>query len=254
MNSFLKNHCGIYVYIDVFSQEVKYVGQTIQSFYARDVGHRNSRKNNLCDNKLRAHPEKYKMVPVISFTLNTVTNEELNSLEQYFIKKFNTFHDNNCSAWNLTSGGECYTVSNSTKVKMSISLSGENNPMFSKKHTEETKQKISESNSGENHPFYGKKHSDETKKKMSENHWDNSGENHPRAKYTLWNIGKVHYDKYNMFQKKHDGSSPRRCFKTKYKGYRLPIGCNLDFVSCEVINNLIKDAVMDEQNDNMEEI
>ena len=33
--------------------------------------------------------------------------------------------------------------------------------------------------SGENHPLYGKKHSEESKRKMSENHPDVSGEKNP---------------------------------------------------------------------------
>lgn len=37
-----------------------------------------------------------------------------------------------------------------------------------KGRSEEFKQKLSEANSGENHPMYGKKHSEETKRKMSE--------------------------------------------------------------------------------------
>lgn len=51
---------------------------------------------------------------------------------------------------------------------LSLHKSGENNPMFGKKLSEEHKQKISEALKGENHPMFGKKLSDETRQKISE--------------------------------------------------------------------------------------
>ena len=52
-------------------------------------------------------------------------------------------------------------------------FSGENNPFYGKRHTEESKRKISEARkgkaSGENHPFYGKHHTEESLDKMSKN-------------------------------------------------------------------------------------
>src|ERR1700748_1950430 len=45
--------------------------------------------------------------------------------------------------------------------------------------SEKTKQKLSELLSGENNPFYGKKHTDETKQLMSENHADFNGDKNP---------------------------------------------------------------------------
>lgn len=50
------------------------------------------------------------------------------------------------------------------------SMSGENNPMYGKHHTEESKRKIGESNKGNQSPMKGRKHSEETKKKISEAH------------------------------------------------------------------------------------
>lgn len=58
-----------------------------------------------------------------------------------------------------------------TKERMSKALSGENNPFFSRTHTEETKQilsKLAKQRTGKRNSFFGKKHSDETKKKISE--------------------------------------------------------------------------------------
>jgi len=54
-----------------------------------------------------------------------------------------------------------------SKRKISLSISGENNPMWGKHHTEETKKKIGLANSGKNSAWYGRKHTKETIKKMS---------------------------------------------------------------------------------------
>jgi hypothetical protein len=73
----------------------------------------------------------------------------------------------------------------SNKQDLDIDLSGENNPMWNKSHSEETKRKIGEksskkhyskeyrkklsmASSGKNNPMWGRKHSDETKRKISE--------------------------------------------------------------------------------------
>jgi hypothetical protein len=55
------------------------------------------------------------------------------------------------------------------RKKISLRMSGENNPMFGKhlKHTEETKKKISLRMSGKNNPMFGKPRSEESKKKIS---------------------------------------------------------------------------------------
>jgi group I intron endonuclease len=63
--------------------------------------------------------------------------------------------DKNC--YNLIIGGDDKTY-----------FTGENNPFYSKNHTEETKQKLRELNSGEKNKFYGKRHSKETKKHLSD--------------------------------------------------------------------------------------
>jgi len=64
------------------------------------------------------------------------------------------------------------------KEKMSKVLkglqSGEKNPMYGKKHSEEIRRKLSESHKGIQkgieHPMYGKKHTKESRRKMSEAH------------------------------------------------------------------------------------
>lgn len=95
-------------------------------------------------------------------------------------------------------------LSEQTKKKISKSMTGENNPFFGKKHSEDTlkemsdkrkgitweerlgeeksnnlKDKFSAMFSGSNNPFYGKKHSNQSKNLISQNHRDSSGELNP---------------------------------------------------------------------------
>lgn len=78
-----------------------------------------------------------------------------------------------------------YTTSDETRERIRKATTGENNPFYGRKHTEETKKKISQSKTGkkqsdeirkkkseifkgENNPMYGKSHSASTRKKISE--------------------------------------------------------------------------------------
>jgi len=65
-------------------------------------------------------------------------------------------------------GGSGRIVSTETRKKMSDSRSGENHPLFGKKHSEESRKKMSDNNTGEGNPNFGKKHSAETRKKLSD--------------------------------------------------------------------------------------
>ena len=119
------------------------------------------------------------------------------------------------------------TVSEETRKKISenhADVSGENHPMYGR--------------TGENHPMYGKHHSEEARKKMSE---AKSGENNPNVKYSLWDITCVHYYKKDMYNNNRE-PNPCKCFGLKYNGKYVPIGHFHDFVSVEIINNLIEEA------------
>lgn len=109
-----------------------------------------------------------------------------------------------------------------------------------KKVSEETRKKLSEAKIGENNPMYGKPISEETRKKLSA---VKRGKNNSQSKYILWDNEKCAYNKRDMFEKNEDGLDPRRCFRTKYNCKDLPIGNNLDFVTCEIIHDLINDAI-----------
>jgi hypothetical protein len=67
--------------------------------------------------------------------------------------------------------GEPFLAVNSSKGKfccLVCSNSGENNPQYGIRHTDEYKQQMSEKLSGENHPWFGKKHTKESIEKMSD--------------------------------------------------------------------------------------
>lgn len=63
-----------------------------------------------------------------------------------------------------------------------------------------------------------------------------------QVKYNLWNPSIVHFNKGAMFRG-NPKFNPRKCFEYKYEGYRLPIGGFHDFVSVEIINELINNAI-----------
>lgn len=131
--------------------------------------------------------------------------------------------------------------------------------------TEERRKKHSIRMSGENNPFYGKKHSDDTRQKMSENHYDCSGDKNPfkkslkdpekrkqhseRAKYrwrqyspeelskikTNFSIGQCNneYHKNNSSFKhhKHGHHSSNKCKKMFYRSsWELKFA---EFLDCE---------------------
>lgn len=90
-----------------------------------------------------------------------ITEDEANKMEISLIQKLrcNVFKDK--YGYNCTNGGNTtagYKFSEDIKKEISIRISGENNP------------------------FYGKKHTNETKKKMKDHHQNYRRANHPQAK------------------------------------------------------------------------
>jgi hypothetical protein len=85
--------------------------------------------------------------------------QQLDDLEIYYVAKFDSWHNGyNCDPGGT--GGKGRTYSDTYKKKMSINLTGQGNPMFGRKQSDETKRKIALTK-------IGKKHSEETKLKMS---------------------------------------------------------------------------------------
>lgn len=217
----LKECCGIYGYKNKKTGKIHYIGQTTRPFIKRDQEHRHRKDSRLCDNKIQRYSTEYEMIPLVIFKLNSVTNEDLNPIETEFIKICNTFHDNNPDCWNITTGGDSHTISEATKVKMSIAKQN---------MSEETKLKMSIAKKGISRP--------QTRKTRQKLKVMNLGRNNPNDKYILWDSGKCYYNKSSMYRH-NNGLKPVRCFVIRYNGYKVPCGYNLDFLSCELINNLI---------------
>jgi len=95
------------------------------------------------------------------------------------------------------------------KRKLSEALSGENNPMFGKKHSMKTRKLMRKNTARYN---LGRKFSKETRKKMSENHADVSGENNP-----FWHGDVVGYNSLHDWvkrrKKKSDVCEMCKCFE-----------------------------------------
>lgn len=95
----------------------------------------------------------YKMIR-IKINLSSVTHYIVGMEEYHFIKK-----RSNKGVFPLD-----------TRVRMSKSRLGENNPNYGNKLSDEARHKLSLIRSGEKNPFYGKTHTDDTRKRISESH------------------------------------------------------------------------------------
>ena len=84
---------GIYGYLNLETNEIDYVGQTSVSFRQRDRDHRKEGQNRstIFDYKLRAHPNKYIMIP-LAYCDDV---DSLNLLETFYIYYFNTIDKDN---------------------------------------------------------------------------------------------------------------------------------------------------------------
>jgi len=94
----------------------KYIGQTIQKFSRRWSHHLNQ------GNALFSAVKKYGKDNFKQEIIDEAkTIEELNSKEKFWIKKHNTLSPN---GYNLTTGGEGFTVSEESKKRMSLAHIG----------------------------------------------------------------------------------------------------------------------------------
>ena len=141
--------CGIYM-IENKKTGQQYIGQSIH-IYQRWYEHiKKSRLNTYINRAIKKHGAD-------NFELKVICELEqdddlLNEMEKYYVWKYNTYEDD--FHYNLTPGGDFSPMKVSEiAMKVSKALSGENNPMYGKKHSEETIKKMSKAKSGENNPM-----------------------------------------------------------------------------------------------------
>lgn len=183
----VKQHFNcIYMYVNKVNNK-KYVGQTINL--------RERHRRHIKDSKTAFDKaiNKYGIENFCVYILHEDVNsmEERNSLEELYIKKYNTLINEGCG-YNIQKGGNNREMNELTKKKLSEGrkgkFKGKENPFYGKTHTEEVKQiiretrdkhkhiyqseefrqKISETTKGEKNGMFGKTHSEETKQKISE--------------------------------------------------------------------------------------
>lgn len=145
--------CGIY---KITSPSGKiYIGQS-KDVNARLQYYKNSRCK--CQQKLYHSIIKYRWNTHTFEIIVECLESELNDLEAYYIKQFNTF--NTKHGLNLTTGGNHYKMSDETKLKIGAA---------SKVRicTEETRIKLSQNSAK---AFFGKHHTDESKEKLRIKH------------------------------------------------------------------------------------
>ena len=139
----------------------KYIGRSINSL-RRVKSHLNELRLNKdeCSYFQNAW-NKYGEENFIVYVLEYCDIETLSERETFYIKEYNTKRPN---GYNLNDGGDGnvgYKPTEETLLKLSISHLG-------KVLSEKSKSILSILNSGDKNPFYNRKHSDESRKKISE--------------------------------------------------------------------------------------
>jgi len=158
--------CGIYQIRNKVNDKC-YIGQSVDCvvrFYNHKV---NLRKNQHDNQHLQNAWNKYGEAAFEFIVLQECLEDELNTLEHNFISE--SIHCYNISK-DIVGG----RLSKETRMKMSLSHTGDKNAFYGKKHSEDSKSKMSEWKKinylGCNNPNYGKSRSSDVIMKMILNH------------------------------------------------------------------------------------
>lgn len=251
---------GIYYIKNLINNKI-YIGQSVD-ITKRFNTHKHRLRNNFHENThLQSSFNNYGEENFEFGLIKASKERYLNRLEKLYIKKYDSV--NPTKGYNHATGGNSnsgWIVPQEIRDKMSEAHKGRKPYEM----TDETRQKISDALkgktawnkgkkfphwSGENHHFYGKHHTEETKQKISETKKGTKLSEETielqrelRSKYTLWDWKKVKYDKSVMFQRNRE-PNPCKCFKLMYDKKRIEIGRFEDFITPEIIHDIIKEEV-----------
>jgi len=228
----------VYGYIYSIQNSVnnkRYVGQTTQNPDKRKRKHFETLRKNKHDNlHLQNSFNKYGESVFVFTTLNYATNREtLDKLEKKYINHYDCL--NRDKGYNLREGGLNGKFSPEIYQKISNAITGEKNPNYGRK--------------GKLSPRFGQKHSLETRKKMSESQRRRYKE-HPYPSFK--NGKKISKLKRNrgLFgftgNHLHKRDNPElNCWESRifYKNHRKTLGYFMDPLSCQIIYELVFDAM-----------
>lgn len=166
---------GIYGYVDKKINKIVYIGK--DSYIDKGEAKKRHMKKSCYDAQpfnriLQNNPNRYEYIILEE---GFFSEEKLNDLESFYIKKYGTFRLETNFGWNFTKGGDGtlgYHHKEETKKKIGDINRG-------RKKTQEEIQKIINNLpdiSHNKHPFYGHKHTNESKQKISKKL---SGKNNP---------------------------------------------------------------------------
>ena len=144
------SHAGIYQIKNNINNK-RYIGQTIRPVYLRLREHYNQlERNNHSNHYLQNAWNKYGRECFSFDVLEYCDINLLNIRECFYIDLYDT--QNRDKGYNIEGGGNSrQIILDETRQKISknhCNVSGKNNPMYNKHHTEEAKQKISAKNTG----------------------------------------------------------------------------------------------------------
>lgn len=229
--------CGIYYYWDKKKDILVYIGKSVNIERRHKEHYRESQKHVQQINKvIQNSPERYEFGLLLC-----CSEHDLNQYEIECIKFYKPI-------FNFTDGGDGLISQNhpSKRVDVRKKLS-----LAQKKRYKDPDEKIKTSISSQkywSHPLNRLKQSQKQKERWEEDDKNRKlfqdifkGQGNPNAKYTLWDITVCEYRKSEF--KKNNGYNPRRCFLCKYNTFILKIGYHLDFTSCDIINQLIKEEL-----------
>jgi hypothetical protein len=155
-----------------------YIGQSVNE-KERTNSHRKSKDPTYFHRAVRKYGWENFITEILHENIDMMY---LDDWEIYYISKYDTFGKN---GFNMTRGGggiRGYKHTEEHKRWLSLSNSGENNPFFNKKHSDESLFKQSKSKMGIKNPNFGIIFSEEHKEKLARSHlkpieqWTSNGE------------------------------------------------------------------------------